>query len=67
MIREPDADSRPDWAAVKAAFRNLPRHARVWWKPNQRTVADILADYPDILDRHFLTVPRDTQEARRGA
>lgn len=43
-----------------APFARHGRHARAWWNPNQRTVDDILADYPDILDRHFATVPRDT-------
>lgn len=45
-----------------APFARHGRHARAWWNPNQRTVDDILADYPDILDRHFATVPRDHQE-----
>lgn len=43
--------------------RVLPygRHARVFWKPNQRTVAEIRAANPDlVLDEHFATVPRDT-------
>lgn len=53
--------------APLAPFARHGRHTRLWWKTNQRTVADILADHPDILDRHFLTVPRDTQEARHGA
>ncbi|MFC4128865.1 hypothetical protein [Nocardia rhizosphaerae] len=44
------------------------RHARVFWKPNQRTVDEIAADNPDlVLAEHFATVPRDNQEARHGA
>ncbi|TDP29825.1 hypothetical protein [Nocardia ignorata] len=50
-----------------APFVRHGRHALVWWNTKQRTVAQLLADYPDILDRHFFTVPRDTQEARHGA
>ncbi|MFD3594329.1 hypothetical protein ACFWU5_16520 [Nocardia sp. NPDC058640] len=47
-----------------APFARHGRHERVWWNTKQRTVNDLLADYPDILDRHFLTVPRDTKEGR---
>jgi hypothetical protein len=53
-------------SAPTAPFARHGRHARLWWKPWQRTVDDIRADNPDLaLDRHFATVPRDPRRAER--
>lgn len=50
-----------------APFARHGRHERLWWKTNQRTVAQLIAEHGVPLNQHFLTAPREGGQPRHAS